>query len=72
MQFFLCQYKKYTIEFEGVVIMSDYMNYNKEFPADNVYESERFTECTKLAIEFFIFVNFAFIFLSTNFLPSIN
>jgi DNA-binding HxlR family transcriptional regulator len=38
MQFFLCQYKKYTIEFKGVVIMGDYMNYDKEFPDDNVYE----------------------------------
>ena len=38
MQFFLFQYKKYTIDFEGVVIMNEYMNYDKEFPADNVYE----------------------------------
>ena len=38
MQFFLFQYKKYTIDFEGVVIMDEYMNYDKEFPADNVYE----------------------------------
>ncbi len=38
MQYFLCRYKKDTVEFKGVAIINNDLNY--KFPNDNIYEMQ--------------------------------
>lgn len=40
MQYFLCWYKKYTIESEGAAIINNQMSFNREFPKENIYETQ--------------------------------